>query len=214
MIGDTKKTKDNRKAREDCKELGVHRELWIQDDGTMPNAPYVLSWDQLLKLFRWIYTLQLPDGYASNISRHVADVLIELSNFFQDLCSANLKYSDLEKIKNDIARIISKLDVMVFGEIHLMVHSLEMTEVPRALLNDRMQSLATAAFPNRDDPKQQELWTEYMWLAMSFIVDVMALNKKVILEVLELKKAPWYDNDFQDNDEDDEDQDAENYSLY
>ncbi|XP_074323719.1 uncharacterized protein LOC141660630 [Apium graveolens] len=71
MIGDTKKTKDNRKAREDCKELGVHRELWIQDDGTMPNAPYVLSRDQLLKLFRWIYTLQLPDGYASNISRLV-----------------------------------------------------------------------------------------------------------------------------------------------
>ncbi|XP_074322753.1 uncharacterized protein LOC141659723 [Apium graveolens] len=147
MIGDTKKMKDNRKAREDCKELGVHRELWIQDDGTMPNAPYVLSRDQLLKLFRWIYTLQLPDGYASNISRcvnfetksihgmkshdchifmqkllpmicrdllprHVADVLIELSNFFQDLCSSTLKYGDLEKMEKDIARIMSKLDVM------------------------------------------------------------------------------------------------------
>ncbi|XP_074336577.1 uncharacterized protein LOC141673733 [Apium graveolens] len=106
------------------------------------------------------------------------------------------------------------LIVRVSGEIHLMVHSLEMTEVPRALLNDRMQSLATAAFPNRDDPKQQELWTEYMRLGTAFVVDAMALNKKVILEGTRIEKAPLYDNHFQDNDEDDEDQDAENYSLH
>lgn len=149
MISDKKKSKDHKKSREDCKELNVHRELWIQDDGTMPSASYVLSRDQRHKLFRWIYALDLPDGFVSNISRcvnfekstihgmkshdchifmqkllpivcrdllpkNVADVLIELSNFFQDLCSSNLKYSDLEKMETDIVRIMSKMEVIYF----------------------------------------------------------------------------------------------------
>ncbi|KAL8101416.1 hypothetical protein AgCh_033342 [Apium graveolens] len=57
-----KKTKDNSKARKDCKELGVHRELWIQDGNTMPSAPYVLEKEQILKSFKWIEELELPDG--------------------------------------------------------------------------------------------------------------------------------------------------------
>lgn len=76
------------------------------------------------------------------------------------------------------------LIVRVSGEVHLMVHSLEMREVPRALLNERMHRLATEAYPDQDDPKQQELWTEYMRLATIFVVDALALNQKVILEVI------------------------------
>ncbi|XP_074323805.1 uncharacterized protein LOC141660714 [Apium graveolens] len=48
MLGDKKKTKENSNARNDCKELGVHRELWIRDDGTMPTAPFVLGRDKLI----------------------------------------------------------------------------------------------------------------------------------------------------------------------
>ena len=110
----------------------MHRDLWIQDDGTEPHVPYALSKEQIHKLFKWIEELQLPDRYASNISRcvnwkknciygmkahdchvfmqkllpiicrdllpkHVADPIIELCNFFQDLCSSNtqiIKYSE------------------------------------------------------------------------------------------------------------------------
>ncbi|XP_074337048.1 uncharacterized protein LOC141674227 [Apium graveolens] len=71
MLGDKKKTKDNSSARNDCKELGVHRELWIRDDGPTPDAPYVLGREQINKLFHWIKSLNLPDGYVSNISRCV-----------------------------------------------------------------------------------------------------------------------------------------------
>ena len=147
ILDDKKKTKDNLKARHDCKELLVHRELWIQDDGTKPHAPYVLSKEQIHKLFMWIDTLKLPDGYASNMSRclnwekncirgmkshdchifmqkllpivcrdllpkHVADPIIELCNFFQDLCSSNLKYTDLQKMEKDIVKIMSKLEII------------------------------------------------------------------------------------------------------
>nr|XP_017225037.1 PREDICTED: uncharacterized protein LOC108201255 [Daucus carota subsp. sativus] len=62
LINDKKKSKDNLKARRDCMELGIHRELWIKEDGTIPSAPYVLSRDQLHLLFRWISKLQPPDG--------------------------------------------------------------------------------------------------------------------------------------------------------
>ncbi|XP_074369192.1 uncharacterized protein LOC141710524 [Apium graveolens] len=158
ILDDGKKSKDNTKSRKDCKELSVHRDLWIQDDGTEPHAPYALSKEQIHKLFKWIEELQLPDGYASNISRcvnwkktcirgmkshdchvfmqkllpivcrdllpkHVADPIIELCNFFQDLCSSNLKYSDLEKMEKDIVRIMSKLEtVFIPGFFDPMEH--------------------------------------------------------------------------------------------
>ncbi|XP_074323075.1 uncharacterized protein LOC141660019 [Apium graveolens] len=147
ILGDAKKTKDNIKSRKDCQDLDVHRELWIQGDGTEPHASYTLSKEQIHKLFKWIVSLKLPDGYASNISRcvnwakncirgmkshdghvfmqkfvpivcrdllpkHVADPIIELCNFFQDLCSSNIKYSDLEKMEKDIVRIMSKLQIV------------------------------------------------------------------------------------------------------
>lgn len=124
----------------------------------MPNAPYVLEKEQILKLFKWIETLELPDGYVSNISmcvnyetrtmhgmksydchifiqkllpivcrdllsRNVVDVLIELSKFFQDLCSSNLKYTDLEKMEIDIVRILSKLEITyILGFFDSMEH--------------------------------------------------------------------------------------------
>lgn len=75
------------------------------------------------------------------------------------------------------------LVLRVLGEVHRMVRSLEMTEVPRAFLNEQMHRLATEAFPDQNDLMQQELWTEYMRLATAFVGDAMALNQKVILEV-------------------------------
>ncbi|XP_074326699.1 uncharacterized protein LOC141664646 [Apium graveolens] len=139
------KTKDNLKSRYDCEELGIRRELWVQDGDIMPHAPYALLREQVDNLFEWISTLKLPDGYVSNISRcvnfekhtirgmkshncqifmqkllpivcrdllprQVADAIIELSNFFQDLCSSTLKYSDLLKMEKDIVRIMSKFE--------------------------------------------------------------------------------------------------------
>ncbi|XP_074336058.1 uncharacterized protein LOC141673226 [Apium graveolens] len=133
MLGDKKKTKDNSNARNDSKELGVHCELWIQDDGTTPDAPYVLGKEQINKLFHWIKSLNLLDGCIRGMKSHdchifmqkllpivchdllpknVADVLIELSNLFQDLCLANLKYTNLEKMEKDIVKIMSKLETI------------------------------------------------------------------------------------------------------
>ncbi|XP_074347315.1 uncharacterized protein LOC141686160 [Apium graveolens] len=147
ILADKNKTKDNLKSRYDCEELGIRRELWVQDGGIMPHAPYALLREQVDNLFEWISTLKLPDGYVLNISRcmnfekhtirgmkshdchifmqkllpivwrdllprQVADAIIELSNFFQDLCSSTLKYSDLLKMEKDIVRIMSKFETI------------------------------------------------------------------------------------------------------
>uniref|UniRef100_A0A175YK97 Uncharacterized protein n=1 Tax=Daucus carota subsp. sativus TaxID=79200 RepID=A0A175YK97_DAUCS len=47
----------------------------------------------------------------------------------------------------------------------------------------RMHRLANEAFPDRDNPVEQELWTQYMQLATAFVVEALKLNDKVILEV-------------------------------
>ncbi|KAK1368202.1 hypothetical protein POM88_034294 [Heracleum sosnowskyi] len=74
------------------------------------------------------------------------------------------------------------LVLRVSSEVYRMVRSLEMTEVPRELLNEQMHRLADEAFPNQTDPVQQALWTEYMRLATVLVDDAMTLYKKVILE--------------------------------
>ncbi|KAK1383443.1 hypothetical protein POM88_021178 [Heracleum sosnowskyi] len=80
---------------------------------------------------------------------------------------------------------VSEFVLRVSADMNRLVHSLEMEEVPRSLLNERMHLLANEAFPNRDhDPEQQQSWFEYLRLAVSFVADAMVLYKKVILEVI------------------------------
>ncbi|XP_074342948.1 uncharacterized protein LOC141680689 [Apium graveolens] len=162
ILDDSKKSKDKTKSRKDCQELGVHRELWIQDNGIKPHSPYVLSSEQVQKMYKWIVSLKFPDGYASNISRcvnwkkncirgmkshdchvfmqkmlpiicrdllpkYVSDTIIELCNFFKDLCSSSLKYTVLEKMERDIVRIMSKLETVFTPSLfdpmeHLPLH--------------------------------------------------------------------------------------------
>ena len=76
------------------------------------------------------------------------------------------------------------LVVRVSAEVHRMARSLEMREVPRAFLNEQMHHLADEAFPNHADLMEQKSWSQYMRLAMAFVVDALKLNDKVILEVM------------------------------
>ena len=48
----------------------------------------------------------------SYCKRHIVDPIIELCNFFQDLCSSTLKYTDLVKMDKDILIIMSKLETI------------------------------------------------------------------------------------------------------
>lgn len=69
----------------------------------------------------------LPIVCRDLLPKHVADPIIELCNFFQDLCSSSLKYTDLQKMEKDIVRIMSKFETIFIPGLfdpmeHLPLH--------------------------------------------------------------------------------------------
>ena len=68
------KTKDTYKARLDLEYMGIRKELHpICIDGIikMPHACYVFNKTERIMFCKFLQSIKLPDGYASNISRCV-----------------------------------------------------------------------------------------------------------------------------------------------
>ena len=64
------------------------------------------------------------------MKKEIVDVITELSNFFQLICSRTLRISDLEKAQHDIVLILCKLETIfpsAFFDsmVHLVMHLLE-----------------------------------------------------------------------------------------
>ena len=69
----------------------------------------------------------LPIRLRGFADKDISIVLFELGNFFQDLCSRTLKWSELEKLEERIVLIPCKLErffSLVFLDVmvHLVVH--------------------------------------------------------------------------------------------
>lgn len=73
ILDDPVKSKDNVRARRDCKDLIILRQLWLQegDDDTViiPPACFTMSKNEKDIFWGILKSLRVPDGYASNISR-------------------------------------------------------------------------------------------------------------------------------------------------
>ena len=71
------KSKDNDKAREDLKDMGIRSELWLQPHpvkGSLkPHASYVFTKDEAKLFCDYLRAVKLPDGFASNIARCVTE---------------------------------------------------------------------------------------------------------------------------------------------
>ncbi|XP_074322875.1 uncharacterized protein LOC141659848 [Apium graveolens] len=71
------KSKDNLKARKDLQDLKIREELWLKkstnDKFEKPQASYTLTKEECKSFCKFIQSVRLPDGYASNISRCVTD---------------------------------------------------------------------------------------------------------------------------------------------
>ncbi|XP_062085975.1 uncharacterized protein LOC133792082 [Humulus lupulus] len=72
------KSKDNLKARKDFQNLNICEELWLKKDPSnnkleKPYASYTLTREECKDFCKFIQSVRLPDGYASNISRCVKD---------------------------------------------------------------------------------------------------------------------------------------------
>ncbi|XP_062094208.1 uncharacterized protein LOC133800269 [Humulus lupulus] len=72
------KTKDTLKARKDLQNLNIREELWLKKDLSnnkleKPYASYTLTREECKDFCKFIQSVRLSDGYASNISRSVTD---------------------------------------------------------------------------------------------------------------------------------------------
>ncbi|KAL1822415.1 hypothetical protein ACET3Z_009193 [Daucus carota] len=144
-----------------------------------PPSPNTLKMNQRRKALSLIIQVRPPKkGKAILFPRHpVTEVLgaYEAAKFASTQPKQNSTPSQLSTDSVDLV-------VKVSAEVHRMVRSLEMREVPRSFLNEQMHRLADEAFPDRDDLMQQESWSLYMRLATAFVVDALKMNDKVILE--------------------------------
>ncbi|XP_074349436.1 uncharacterized protein LOC141689150 isoform X2 [Apium graveolens] len=79
----------------------------------------------------------------------------------------------------------------VLSEVSVAVKSLEgIDRVARAELNEMIEKLAIAAFPDKTDPVQQASWEQYMRIGTELIDQVMQNFEKVIVEAGTSERVP------------------------
>ncbi|KAL5581895.1 hypothetical protein UlMin_014337 [Ulmus minor] len=75
LMGDPHKSKDTHNARCDLLNLGIRSELHLYKDGNRlmkPAAEYTFSEANRRKFCRFVRSVKFPDGFASNLSKNVA----------------------------------------------------------------------------------------------------------------------------------------------
>ncbi|XP_057442542.1 uncharacterized protein LOC130734207 [Lotus japonicus] len=131
------KTKDTIKYRLDLQRMGLKKQLHpikIEDMYMIPPACCCVNINELkisgLKSHEYHVILErlLPLAIRGLIPKDACDHLIEMSLFFGDLCSKELKLDELDHLQNCIALTLCKLerifppsffDVMVHLSVHL-----------------------------------------------------------------------------------------------
>ncbi|KAL4555403.1 hypothetical protein LXL04_038021 [Taraxacum kok-saghyz] len=76
LLNDPVKSKDTPKARLDLEDLNIRKDQWLRERNgkfEKPHANFTLSKDECVEFCKFIKSVRLPDGYASNISRCVTD---------------------------------------------------------------------------------------------------------------------------------------------
>ncbi|XP_022019939.1 uncharacterized protein LOC110920001 [Helianthus annuus] len=76
LLNDPVKSKDTTKARLDLEDLNIRKEQWLTERNgrfEKPHANFTLTKDECVAFCKFIKSVRLPDGYASNISRCVTD---------------------------------------------------------------------------------------------------------------------------------------------
>ncbi|XP_077217923.1 uncharacterized protein LOC143852426 [Tasmannia lanceolata] len=118
------KTKDSVKARLDLQEMGLRRTLHpvttIRNKTYLPPACFTMSPKEKEQL--------LPLAIRSSLPKNVSSVLIEICNFFKELCSKVLNVGELLKLQDRIELTLCHMekifppaffDIMVHLPIHL-----------------------------------------------------------------------------------------------
>ncbi|XP_052621679.1 uncharacterized protein LOC128127271 [Lactuca sativa] len=76
LLNDPVKSKDTTNARLDLEDLNIRKDQWLRERNgkfEKPHANFTLTRDECVEFCKFIKSVRLPDGYASNISRCATD---------------------------------------------------------------------------------------------------------------------------------------------
>nr|KAJ0192585.1 hypothetical protein LSAT_V11C800443280 [Lactuca sativa] len=76
LLNDPVKSKDTTNARLDLVDLNIRKDQWLRERNgkfEKPHANFTLTKDECVEFYKFIKSVRLPDGYASNISRCATD---------------------------------------------------------------------------------------------------------------------------------------------
>ncbi|KAL7593473.1 hypothetical protein Lser_V15G33749 [Lactuca serriola] len=71
LLNDPVKSKDTTNARLDLVDLNIRKDQWLRERNgkfEKPHANFTLTRDECVEFYKFIKSVRLPDGYASNIS--------------------------------------------------------------------------------------------------------------------------------------------------
>ncbi|CAL5204714.1 unnamed protein product [Lathyrus oleraceus] len=71
LLNETGKSKDNFKAHEDLKLMGIRKDLWLDSNKRFCPSLFTMSNSKKDVFLRTLRNTIFPDGYSSNISRRV-----------------------------------------------------------------------------------------------------------------------------------------------
>ena len=135
-----RKSKDHLKARLNLQKLGIRFKLHLEKSGSgkfkLPKAKYSLKSEEVEQVCKWLKSLKVPYGYASNISHCVNpdnckiiglksydchgdflpssiwELINTLCKFFRDICSKVYKLAEIKKLELFIAEILCNLEMI------------------------------------------------------------------------------------------------------
>ncbi|KAF3684336.1 hypothetical protein FXO37_01377 [Capsicum annuum] len=67
----TKKSNDHAKARRDLQDMGIRRDLWVDENNECKPTAFAIPNNKKVAFLKTLKNISVPDGYSSNISRRI-----------------------------------------------------------------------------------------------------------------------------------------------
>ncbi|KAM3338070.1 hypothetical protein P3S68_032399 [Capsicum galapagoense] len=71
LLNDKEKSKDHAKARRDLQDMGIRRDLWVDENDECKLAAFAIPKNKKVAFLKTLKNISVPDGYSSNISRRI-----------------------------------------------------------------------------------------------------------------------------------------------
>ncbi|PHU06684.1 hypothetical protein BC332_23173 [Capsicum chinense] len=71
LLNDKEKSKDHAKARRDLQDMGIRRDLWVDENDECKLAAFAIPKNKKVAFLKTLKNISVPDDYSSNISRRI-----------------------------------------------------------------------------------------------------------------------------------------------